>query len=363
MSTDPKQAASVAVDLPCPESLEKLFSELVSSGFLETQSQPIFTARHWSWSMESEARQRWVSGLSNISEVAVPRWYWRSMQPPDRSRMLRLSLGLSDEKNRVPPKESCLFSPTDLALQNWLLIPRFERIVLANHRRVTDRDYVYFGDDTLFLMAQARESLRALQNLGGRRELRVLDLCCGGGGVGLALPGFAGTLTGVDLNERAVSAARLMAELQGLSNYQYHLADARELLRESYDLVVGNPPTLDPELAGADVFHATGSLALFEEILKKILVSLSSEGRAVLTVFSQVSKQNGVVNDPTHLLVQDLVGDSRPYQYRVRRSFPLKNSALRHCSIHLFGCSEEQVSGFVPSPRATQLPALTWRRS
>ena len=349
--------------LPDQENLATLLAELKDCNFLESQKQPLFAARYWNLGMEREARKRWSAGLSNTSEVAVPRWYWRGMGSDSLARFLRLTLGTSQQQGPQTSSEACLFSDSNPTKQNWILIPRFGRFILANHRSVVDKDYVYFGDDTLFLMSQARDSLSILEASHSGAEFRCLDLCCGGGGVGMSLPGFSGSVVGVDLNERAILAAQMVSKAQGLQNYQYHCTDAHDLLTAPYDLIVGNPPTLDPMLAGAEVFHATGSIELFESLFKGVLKCLKPEGRSILTVFSQTHFRSGELHDPVFRLIEELVGQSRPFQYRVRRVFPLRDSALRHCSVHLYGQSEDKPCGYIPARRAFQLPGLEWRRN
>jgi release factor glutamine methyltransferase len=86
----------------------------------------------------------------------------------------------------------------------------------------------------------------------------VLDCCCGGGAIALALADERPDLRvcGSDLDAGALAVARANAERLGLS-VSWHQADLLDSLEEDFDAIVANPPyvesaviaTLAPEVA------------------------------------------------------------------------------------------------------------------
>jgi 23S rRNA (uracil1939-C5)-methyltransferase len=98
------------------------------------------------------------------------------------------------------------------------------------------------------LLYDAVSRLAALR--GGER---VLDAYCGTGTIGLYLAPVAKSVTGIELVEEAVDDARHNAQLNGISNANFHAGDMKEVLTQlhpdgvdpanpPYDLVVIDPP-------------------------------------------------------------------------------------------------------------------------
>lgn len=234
---------------------------------------------------------------------------------------------------------------------------RFERYIVRSHPSVEGRDQVYLGDDTLFLMEGGRELLHRLQKeIEG--PLCCLDLCCGGGGVGLALPDFDGELLGVDLNPVAIDLAQTVAESQGLS-HRYRCFDINEGIPGRYHLVLGNPPTLSSEFTGRDVFYATGTVDMFCQTLESVLEVLHPKGRALFTFFSSRSG----TDDPSWDRVGEVLRGRRGFRCRARREYPIDaGHVLRHNALELMPAGD-LTEEFVPiEPGGVQLPALAWRR-
>lgn len=105
--------------------------------------------------------------------------------------------------------------------------------------------------------ADQRDNRRRLAGLTAGRE--VLDVCCYTGGFGIyaAKPGTAASVTGVDLDEKAIELARKNAHLNDARIAHVH-ADAFAYLRQmqtngrAYDVVVLDPPKF---VAGQDDFE------------------------------------------------------------------------------------------------------------
>lgn len=332
---------------------------LEQEGFGVTSRLPLFAARHWTPGLERRARERYTQGLCNLDEVAVPRWYWRELPELQALRFSLLSLGLPPSLHA--PSNSPLAPLLDAGGKpRWRLIRRFSRYVLASRPEVRDDTLTYFGDDTLFLMGGARELMSDLPN----GSVRVLDLCCGGGGVGLGLAPFEGELVGVDVNPEAVGLARLSAAAQGLWHYRYLCADAREALQGEYDLIVGNPPTLPPELGGRSTLYATGPSSLLHELLELVLDCLSARGTALLTVFSTARGRGDEAPDELRSELRRALQGRRGHRYTVRRHFPVGQGRwLRHVALQILPQSEKPAQTFRHEARGGfQLPGLGWRR-
>jgi release factor glutamine methyltransferase len=81
--------------------------------------------------------------------------------------------------------------------------------------------------------------------------LRILDLCTGSGCVALALAHALphATVIGTDINEDALMLARTNAQHNNIKNATFVLSDLFDKLThlEKFDLIVANPPYIDPE--------------------------------------------------------------------------------------------------------------------
>lgn len=342
---------------PVPSALGSILSELDAAGYAQTSSWPLFAARCWSFDQERTAWRRFKDGLCNTQEVAVPRWYWPRKANRSLELFRTLTLGQPLDGWTAPQALREMFDAT--GKPQWRIIPRFGRYILASPHHESGDDYVYFGDDTLYLMARGRELLGRLSRT---ESLSVLDLCCGGGGVGLALPEFEGDLLGVDINPQAISLAQAAAQAQSLTNYRYHLGSVDDVLNRQYDLVIGNPPSLPPELGGLPTVYATGGSAQWIGWLEKLVNDLSPTGRALLTVFSVADGPREDSIDPLRASLSTVL--KRGYSYTVRRQFPMPERRwLRHVALEIKPATDNRVEQFEIATGTLQLPGLAWRRS
>lgn len=338
------------------ETLGRAFAYLSALEFHRTGRLPLVAARQWKWSWEREAWRRFQAGRSNVSEVAWPKLYWTLEDSSLRALFCALTLG-RPEKGWEPP-EPLRFLFTNPGRPLYSLISRFGRFILRSHPEDEGHDFVYFGDDTLYLMERSRDLLKLLLGSGVEQPC-CLDLCCGGGGVGLALPPFEGELLGVDLNSHAIELARTTAQAQNLVNYRYRCMDTSEGLEGRFHLVFGNPPTLSSQLTGSDVFHATGTWTQFEALLDSVLGALHPRGRAVFTLFSQRTEGH----DPAFSALEKRLKGERGFLYSVRRVFPLKGGTeLCHCALELLPRGEIAAHYIPLKGPAFRLGGLSWRR-
>lgn len=341
--------------MPTVEELRKAFRFLDELDFPRTERLPLVAARQWKLSWEKEAWCRFKEGLANLHEVAWPGFYLSREDPMVRRLFLALTLGRTNEDLAQRPELACFYAGgAQSGVPRWTLVHRFGRYVLRSHPALSGEDWVYFGDDTLFLMNRSRELLKLLPGSG-----RVLDLCCGGGGVGLGLPGFEGELLGVDLNSVAIELAKRTAGAQDLTNYSYQCCDALEGLEGEFDLIFGNPPTLSPTLTGRDVFHATGSEDVLPDLMERVLVALNPKGRAVFTFFSELSDGR----DLQWERLKELLKGRRGCHCYVRREYPLGGGrALRHSALELRPEGEDEQLFESLKSRGIQLPAVKKRQ-
>ena len=74
-------------------------------------------------------------------------------------------------------------------------------------------------------------------------KLKVLDLYCGTGVIGIILAEHVREVIGVEANKEAVEAAKLNAKENGVKNIKFIAAKAEDLsLKEKFDLVIVDPP-------------------------------------------------------------------------------------------------------------------------
>jgi SAM-dependent methyltransferase/predicted nucleotidyltransferase len=104
--------------------------------------------------------------------------------------------------------------------------------------------------DYVWLRTKASsDSWRFLDAITITQQSTVLDLGCGSGLNALRAAQRGARALGVDVNPRAVSLARLNAEINGLSRASFLNGDWNSVGSEQYDVVVSQPP-FDPVIPG-----------------------------------------------------------------------------------------------------------------
>ena len=104
----------------------------------------------------------------------------------------------------------------------------------------THADAVFFGPDTYrFCAAITRAQCRAR---------RVVDVGCGSGAGGIVAGRAAERVVLADVNEQALSYARVNAALAGVSNVEIVRSDVLAQVEGDMDLVVANPPYMRDDL-------------------------------------------------------------------------------------------------------------------
>lgn len=139
----------------------------------------------------------------------------------------------------------------------------------------TEGEFVYLGEDSGRLVRWA-------QPLEGQR---ALDFCCGCGVVGLALEARFQEVVGVDISERAIETAKDNATLNR-KNVRFLVSDLWDEVEGRFDLVIGNPPALPPQLVQGEHLFAVADVQLFWRTLDRLPEFLSPGGRAFFVLFS-----------------------------------------------------------------------------
>jgi release factor glutamine methyltransferase len=126
--------------------------------------------------------------------------------------------------------------------------------------------------------------------------LSVLDLCCGSGCIGLACLKYLKhlQLDCIDLDPRAIQQTQLNLKLNAFENEKVRVMQSdlfAELKTEQYDLILSNPPYVDPagkvspELAyepALALFAQKNGLRLIEEIISVAKKHLREGGELVI---------------------------------------------------------------------------------
>lgn len=139
-----------------------------------------------------------------------------------------------------------------------------------------ETDAVFFGPDTYrYCAALAREI---------RSGVRLVDVGCGSGAGALSIAGRAERLVLADINDQALSFARVNATLAGVTDrVEIVNSDILAAVRGSIDVAIANPPyVIDPLLrAYRDGGDGLGT-ALGLRIVREALSRLSKGGKLVL---------------------------------------------------------------------------------
>lgn len=169
----------------------------------------------------------------------------------------------------------------------FVLPPRWE--AAGGEHAIVDENNIKFhvdlqrGHKTGFFCDQRENRRRLAEQCAGKS---VLDVCCYTGGFSIgAAKGGAESVTGVDLDEKAVAVARRNAQLNLISTrtLQWVHADGYAYLRQmktngrEYDVVILDPPKLIADRDGFD----EGRKAYFD--LNKLGMSVIKPGGLLLT--------------------------------------------------------------------------------
>lgn len=99
---------------------------------------------------------------------------------------------------------------------------------------------------------------------------RMLDLCTGSGVLALIVARGRNKVVGVDIDPRAVEAAQLNAEANGLKSARFLLGDLyAPVASERFHCIVANPPFVCSPYANGPRYHSGGPLG--DQVLRRIV--------------------------------------------------------------------------------------------
>ncbi|MBW8380932.1 MAG: peptide chain release factor N(5)-glutamine methyltransferase [Youngiibacter sp.] len=171
---------------------------------------------------------------------------------------------------------------------------------------------------------------KAILILRGRKEAKVLDLCCGSGAIGLSIAKFidGAHVVLADISQEAIGVSRENAVMLGLDGrVEFVVSDLFEGVDGKYDLIASNPPYIsgrDMEALPKDVadFEPHGALYggedgldFYRKITENAISRLSKGGVLIFEIgydqgdeVMEIMKRNGFKGIQ---LLRDLSGRPR----------------------------------------------------
>uniref|UniRef100_A0A8C0EIG7 tRNA (uracil(54)-C(5))-methyltransferase n=1 Tax=Bubo bubo TaxID=30461 RepID=A0A8C0EIG7_BUBBB len=147
------------------------------------------------------------------------------------------------------------------------------------------------------------------------QESTVLDICCGTGTIGISLAKKVKKVIGIELCQEAVQDARVNAEINELSNIEFHCGKAEDLVPSLINILA--PQNLitivDPPRAG---LHSKVILAIRRAEHLKKLIYVSCNPRAAMNNFVDLcrapsNRVKGASFRPVRALAVDLFPQTR----------------------------------------------------
>jgi len=166
------------------------------------------------------------------------------------------------------------------SFNNHRIIPYMGLYIMIDCRRnVICGDYVWFGEDSVFLS----------NILPCKKDARVLDLCTGSGIQALILGNRGMKVTALEINDKAVKIAKENVILNDLEeNVKILKSDLFSALdnEDKYDLIVGNPPFLPMISNNNDKYYfadgGSDGLRIIRSIVDQADVHLTVNGKMIL---------------------------------------------------------------------------------
>ncbi len=262
------------------DSVAELRQALDQAEYYRTEALPAYSTRllypfH-------EIRQ-WFYGLeSPLALAAYPERHYRpfAARYPLTYELFRL-LFLHHTVPSQPKCPQAFWEETDDGYRALFQVTAiWGRYILSSIPGRTPGEFVYLGDDSATLGRLIRRACAP--------GSRALDLCCGCGVVGLTLPERYTDITGLDINEQAIEMARGNARLNQRP-VTFAVSDLYQKADPPYDLVIGNPPSLPPDLAGAGRRFAVGDSQLTRAVLTGLTEVLAPDGLCLFMLFTRDS--------------------------------------------------------------------------
>jgi SAM-dependent methyltransferase len=183
-----------------------------------------------------------------------------------------------------------------------------------------DADAVFFGPDTYRFAAAIHHYFNSVDTA-SRKVNRAVDIGCGAGpgAIVTALARPEAEVLATDINDRALSFARVNAALAGTANVRPHHSNLLTNVEGLFDLIVANPPYLvDPsERAyrhGGGPLGAGLSLAIVEAARERLA------SRGTLLLYTGAAIVDGV--DPFRAAIEERLAASPGIKWSYREVDP-----------------------------------------
>lgn len=144
---------------------------------------------------------------------------------------------------------------------------------------------------------------RILLDMAGNPNLKVLDMCCGSGCIGLSIAKATSCdMTLADISDKAINIAKNNAKLNNIDNISFVISDLFDKINNKYDIIVCNPPyiksddldTLEIEVKDYDPVLALDGgedgLDFYRRLAKDCLKYLNPKG----TLYLEIGYDQGV---------------------------------------------------------------------
>jgi len=126
-----------------------------------------------------------------------------------------------------------------------------------------------------------------------KKRIKVLEIGCGSGLLSI-LMAKANDVTAVDINPKAVDAAKRNAAKSGM-NIGCFVSDLFENVKGKYDLIIFNPPYLpdDDDMKGSEMWSDKGTISKFIKDARSHLNKVGS----VLILVSSLTTEKRVIKE------------------------------------------------------------------
>ena len=198
---------------------------------------------------------RFLLGGNNMFNPSFLRPLYASFSPNEKSYFDMMVSGLAVNKNQLPPKIS---ENLELLTESGLLrrendkyafayrLIEFEGVLFVTDMYSTNEDMVWLSADSLNTARTIRPAIKKVL-ASSREKIDVLDLCCGSGLVGLWAARQSGerlgTMSGLDINPRAVELASINCAINKLGDGTGYVTGSiyDHRFEQQFDLIVSNP--------------------------------------------------------------------------------------------------------------------------
>lgn len=219
---------------------------------------------------------RFLLGGNNMFNPSFMRQLYATLSPGQKQYFDMMVSGLAVRKEMLPPKiaanlellaESGLLREENGAYSFGYRLIEFEGVLFVTDMYSTNEDMVWLSADSLNTARTIRPAIAKIL-ASGREKLDILDLCCGSGLVGLWAARQAGdrlgSVSGLDINPRAVDLASINCAVNGLGDGSGYVTGSiyDHRFEQKFDLVVSNPAYGSSPYELQRLCHRSGSTGI-----------------------------------------------------------------------------------------------------